>query len=380
MAMRLVPLRVSIVRAIVAKDLREYSRDRLWMILTPLVLVAFTLVFWLLPSTVDESFVVGVHQEGMGTLIERLEQGTASNEGFTIVEFGSAEELARAVEGETEAVGPDGRKVSVPVGVDFGTSFRSDVEAGRTAAVDVYVSPDAGEETRTAVTAFVRELAYSLAGDEPPVTMPEESELILGADRAGAQVPLRERMRPIIVFIILLTESFALSSLVANEVRTKTAVAISVTPASTGDIIAAKTVTGTALALGQAVILLAATRTFTWGNWPMLLAAALLGAALATGVGMASGAAGRDFMGTLFIGMAFLIPMMVPAFAVLFPGTPSGWITALPSYGVIQALVAVTSYGAGWADILGYLGLSAAWIAALGAFAVLALGRKVASL
>lgn len=374
------PGRLRIIRAISAKDLTEYTRDRLWMILTPLVLIAFTVVFWLMPSSVEETIVLGVHQKGMDTLIAQLASGADARQGLMVVEFDSAKELASAVEGRTKAKGPDGEELSVPIGVDFGAGFASDIAAGRTPEVDVYVSPETPEELRGAVTAFVSELAYGLTGDESPVVMPEPSEILLGTDRAGSQVPMRERFRPIVVFMILLTESFALSSLVATEVRTKTAAALSVTPASTGDIIAAKTVTGTTLALGQAVILLALTRSFTADNWLMLLVAAALGATLATGVGVVSGSWGRDFMGTLFIGMAFLIPMIVPAFAVLFPGTPSAWIKVLPSYGVIQALVGVTAYGQGWADILPYLALAAAWSFALCAAGVFALGRRVRSL
>jgi ABC-2 type transport system permease protein len=374
------PRRLSIIRAITAKDLTEYTRDKLWMILTPLVLIAFTVVFWLMPSTVEETLVLGVHQQGMNALIAQLESGAEARQGLMVVEFKSAKELASAVEGKTKAKGPDGQELSVPIGVDFGSDFAGDIAAGRTPKVDVYVSAETPEEYRGAVTAFVSELAYSLAGDQSPVTMPQQSEIILGTDRAGSQVPMRERFRPIVVFMILLTESFALSSLVANEVRTKTAAALSVTPATTTDIIAAKGLTGTVLALGQAVILLALTRSFTAGNWLMLLVTAALGALLATGVAVVAGSWGRDFMGTLFIGMAFLIPMMVPAFAVLFPGTPSAWIKVLPSYGVIQALVGITAYGQGWTDILPYLITAAAWCLALGVAGVWALGRKVRSL
>jgi ABC-2 type transport system permease protein len=370
----------SIIRVIVAKDLKEYSRDKFWMIITLLVLIAFAAVYWLMPSTVDETIVMGVHQRNMDKLIAQLEEESVAEEGLMVVEFTTAAKLASAVEGKTKATGPDGKKVTVPIGVDFGSDFAADVAAGRTANVDIYVSPEASVEVRGAISAYVRELAYSLAGDESPVTMPSQSEIILGTDRAGAQVPMRERMRPVIVFMVLLTESLALSSLVATEIHTRTAAALSVTPATTSEIVAAKTTTGTILALGQAVILLLITRTFTGGNWLMLLTAALLGAVLATGIGVVSGSAGRDFIGTLFIGMVFLVPMMVPAFAVLFPGAPSAWIKVIPSYGVIQAIVGVTNYGEGWADILPYLGMAAAWSLVFCAVGVFTLGRRVKSL
>jgi hypothetical protein len=43
-------------------------------------------------------------------------------------------------------------------------------------------------------------------------------------------------------------------------------------------------------------------------------------------------------MGTLFLGRAVPDPADDPRVALLFPGSASGWVQALPSYGVLQAL------------------------------------------
>ncbi len=40
--------RASIIGSIVKKDLKEYSRDRLWMFLTLLVLIFMIVIFWVL--------------------------------------------------------------------------------------------------------------------------------------------------------------------------------------------------------------------------------------------------------------------------------------------------------------------------------------------
>ena len=83
---------------------------------------------------------------------------------------------------------------------------------------------------------------------------------------------------------------------------------------------------------------------------------------------MITGAAGKDFMGTLYLGIVFLIPMMVPAIASIFPGTASAWVKVLPSYGMVQGIVGVTAYGEGWAGSALELGHIIAWdIVILGA-------------
>src|SRR5680860_198777 len=75
---RPLPSRPQVIRAIMRKDLAEYKRDRLWVILSALTLVMFIVVFWLLPSTVDETLTVGVHGGGLG---QALEQGQGAGLG-----------------------------------------------------------------------------------------------------------------------------------------------------------------------------------------------------------------------------------------------------------------------------------------------------------
>jgi len=92
------------------------------------------------------------------------------------------------------------------------------------------------------------------------------------------------------------------------------------------------------------------------------------------------GAAGRDFISMVFYSVVFVIPLMIPAMAALFPGTGAGWIRALPSYGLVQAILGVTAYGEGWADVWPDLAALAAWCAVAFAAGWVILSRKVESL
>ena len=78
-----------------------------------------------------------------------------------------------------------------------------------------------------------------------------------------------------------------------------------------------------------------------------------------TGFGLIAGSAGKDFIETLFYGMAFMIPLMIPAIAVLFPGSAAVWVKILPSYGLVQAVVQSSAYNAGWLEVLPHLGTGA---------------------
>ena len=171
----------------------------------------------------------------------------------------------------------------------------------------------------------------------------------------------------------------ALAGLVAVEIQSRTAKAVVASPASVGDLLSAKGLTGTLLAFSQAGLVLLLVGAF--GSEPLLLALALLiGSIMTAGCGMLSGSAGRDFMTTIFISMIFIIPMAVPAVAALFPGAASGWVQLLPTYGFIETIVSVTAYGASWGDVTGYLALSAVWCVVIFAAGWFILRRRVEAL
>ena len=50
--------RAAILWAIVRKDLLEYSRERFFVVITVIGILFYALAFWLLPSSVNESFAV----------------------------------------------------------------------------------------------------------------------------------------------------------------------------------------------------------------------------------------------------------------------------------------------------------------------------------
>jgi ABC-2 type transport system permease protein len=240
----------------------------------------------------------------------------------------------------------------------------------------VLIAGEAPEGLRPMLDGAVREIAFALAGDEPPVLLPDLREMVLGVDRSGTPLSLRDQLRPLLIFVVLLMEMFALASLVAVELAQRTVTAVLVTPARVSDLLAAKTVLGATLAFGQALLIVLATGTLAHAPGLILLAL-LLGAILATGFGLLAGATGGDFVTIVFVSVLFFVPLAIPAFAVLFPGTPAMWIRLLPSHGLVEVLVGTTAYGEGWAEAWPHLVGLAAWGAAIFALATVVLGRRV---
>jgi ABC-2 type transport system permease protein len=362
--------RLGIVRAILAKDLREFARDRFYVLVSIVGLVFYVVVFWVLPATVDETVGLGVHLEGGGSLVTGLGLQVASGqvEGLEVVAFDSGEELSAAIEsGERRVV----------AGLDFPAGFLQDVAAGVPVTVRVLLPGDAPEELRPALAGLVRELSYAVAGEAPPVTPPDLQDVVVGPDRVGQQVSIRERMRPMFLFFVLLVEMFALAALVAAEIHERTITAVLVTPARVSDVLVAKATLGTLLAFSQGLLLLLVTGSATSG-FLLLATALLLGAILVTGVALIAGSTGRDFVGIVFWSVLFMIPLAVPAFSTLFPGAAAAWVQALPTYGLVQVLIGVTAYGEGWADSLPDLASLLVWCVVVIGIGVTVLGRRVA--
>jgi len=357
------------VGAIVRKDFKAFRRDRFYFFMTILGLVFYVAIYWFLPDTVDETIEVGIHgsvfTEALGGVTE------TDGQGMRVVVFDSAEAVEAAVAGEGET--------TVAMGFSFPDDFPEAAAAGEVTTVSVYVTGDLPPQLRSTMTAMVREIAYAAAGSELPVTLLAEEEIILGEDRVGDQVSLQQNMGPLLIFFILMVETFALAGLVAAEIQSRTVTAVLITPVTMSEFLTAKSIFGTLLAFSQAV-LLALLIGMLGTNAMALLITLLLGALLVTGLGLVAGSSGKDFMGILFWSMLFMIPLMVPAIAALFPGTAAGWVAILPSYGLVEAIVRTTAYGETLVEILPYLAMLAAWcVVAFGA-GLFTLRRKVATL
>ena len=357
--------RATIIGTIVRKDFKAFVRDRFYLYMSIIGLVAYIAIFWVLPNSVDESITIGATGAGIESL---LEQATGSDaEGLTLVAFDSRETLMTAVEEGDEGVA---------LGLAFPDDFFSAIAAGRSTTVSVIATSEVPAELRTAMDSFIKEAAFAISGSPLPVDYQEE---ILGVDRLGDQVSLREKFRPMLAFLVLLIEMMSLAGLIAGEMQTRTVTAVITTPATLADFLTAKIIFGALLAFSQVVLLLIAIQSL--GTAPVLmLTTVLLGALMVTGFALIAGAFGKDFISVLFWSMLFMIPMMIPAFSLLFPGSASVWIRAIPSYGLVEAITGTASYGQGWAEALPNLGMVLAWTVVAFIVGLGILRRKVQSL
>ncbi|MBL7166393.1 MAG: ABC transporter permease [Dehalococcoidales bacterium] len=320
-----------IVRALIAKDFKLYFRNRFFAFITVLALVAYTVIYFVMPQTVDETLDMAVYAPVLPPILEQ-----AGSQGLELVLMESEEQLKEAVVGGKYLAG-----VVIP------PDFMDKLMSGEKGQLDVYFGTDTPEELQDSITVLLEEMAYLQTGQMLSVQVSPE---VLGRDMVGIQIPMRDRLLPMLAVIILMMEMLGLASLISSEVVGRTVQALLVTPMTIRGLFAAKLIMGTSLAFIQVLLFMAVTGGLN--QQPLIIIVALLlGAIMVTGIGFLVASGSKEMTTVMAWGFPALIVLSVPAFGVLAPGTVTDWVKAIPSYYLVDAVYRAANLNAGWSDI-----------------------------
>ena len=328
-----------IIKALVSKDLSLFFRNRFFSIVTVLGLVFYLVIYFVMPNSVNENLELGLYAPNLPPAFteafqEDLEEGL-------IVTFTESEEALK--EGVI-----DGDYV---VGIVFPPDMRQKLASREKPTITLYSGSDVPPEIVDVFEVVVKELAYRQIGEPLDIEVTEE---ILGQDMLGAQVPPRDRMRPLLAVFLIIFETLGLANLISEEIERRTIQALLITQVTVRDLFVSKGIVGIILAFGQALFFMAIVGGLN--QQPLLIMVTLfLGAVLATGVAFLIASLGKDFMSVIGWGMLIFIILSIPAFGIMFPGTVTGWIKAIPSYYLVDTVHRVSNFGAGWGDMSGNL-------------------------
>jgi ABC-2 type transport system permease protein len=352
--------RLNVILVLVRKDVTLFFRNRFFAFITVLGLIAWIAIFYALPRTVDEILELGLVAPDLPpAALEALEE---EEEGLVIIKAASEETLKTAM--------LDG---DYSVGAVLPTGFMDQIASGAQAPVTLYFTADLPQDLHQAYVILFQEWAYLLVGEPLEI---EATEEVLGVDMAGQQVPLRQRMLPLLAVFLLMMETLGLSSLLSGEIVTGTLQALLISPLRTVDLFAGKAVSGVSLAFVQATLLMGLTGGFS--QQPLLmLTALLLGALLVTGIGFLLALTGRDMMAVMAWGLLVILVLTLPALGVLLPGIVSNWVKIIPSYYLVDTVYRVINFGAGWSEMWTNLLILLGFGLAFCGLGIVALGRKL---
>jgi ABC-2 type transport system permease protein len=350
-------MNAGIVGALVAKDFKLFFRNRFFALITVLGLAAFAGMFYLLPNTVNEELEIGLVSPPLPPSIASL----LDEEGASLVRYDTEDALTAAI-----AAG------DIPAGIVLPSDLAQMLASGQKGRVKIYFASDFPEDMKQTYIIFVQELAFMAKGQG--LNIEGEAE-VLGVDRAGAQVPPRERMLPLLAVFVLMMETMGLANLISGEVAGGTLRALLTTPLRVEGLFVAKGITGVAFTFTQAALLVAVTGGLN--QQPLIvLTALLLGSLLVTGIGFLIASVTKDILSVLGLGVLALIILALPAFGILMPGTVSQWVRVIPSYYVVDTIFQAANFSIGWSDVAGNMLILLASSVVFLALGVIVLKRK----
>lgn len=322
----------STIYPLVAKDLKLFFRDRFFAFITVLGLVTYAAIYLVMPLTVDETIGLGLYSPVLPDQIaEAMEE-----EGEPLI-FAESESVLRQLVLDRE----------ISAGIALPEDLFEQLIGGNRPIVTIYLMSDAPEDLQEVMDVLAEMMVLAIT--DTPLNI-EVNEEVLGPDMVGQQIPLRDRMLPLFAIFALMMETFGLAALLSQEIHTRTINALLVTPMRVREVITAKGITGLALSFSQAALLMLIIGGFQ--QRPLIiLVTLLLGALLVTAIGFLMGAAGKDLLSVMGIGIPVFILFSMPTIGIAFPGVLTRWARIIPSYFIADTIHQAANFGAGWAQV-----------------------------
>jgi ABC-2 type transport system permease protein len=341
------------IAALIQKDLKLYFRNRFFALITALGLVAYLVIYFLAPDTTEQDLGLAIWMETPAQAAMESPLEALGN----IEQYPTEADLTRAVE--------EGRHVAGLVLTERDLAALQQREPRR---LRLLFAPGTPAEVQTSYSSVLTiALNDALAGGGLATRVRGQEE-VLGPELLGAGLSLRQRLLPMLLLMILVVEVMGLATLIAEERARGTAQALLVTPLSLSGFFTSKTIMGVGMAFTQVLLLVLLTGQIVKSP-ALILVTLLLGSLFVTGLSFLIASVARDMMGVIAWSMMLLVVLAIPAFTILFPGTATAWVDAIPTFYLVDTLHRVINFDAAWSDVARNL-----WILAASGALALVLG------
>ncbi|TVQ25416.1 MAG: ABC transporter permease [Spirochaetaceae bacterium] len=348
-------MRVRSVICILKKDLSVGPRSPivLFAIVLPVML---TLILQLVFGTLFESPPdFGYVDRGASDVIVELR----ASESVQLHRFESEDELRDVV-----------RSGRLDAGLILPADFDDEIRAGSRPPLQLYISGESYAVNRLIVTVSSIDAIRSISGAESPVS----TEVInLGSDE---DISLATRFVPVIaMYAFLIAGMFVPAASLVDERERGTLTAVTVTPASLGDVLAAKLIFGMLLTIVMTLITLWMNNALGTNPTAMILVIVLTSVFWGQ-LGIIVGLLAGNSQALFAIVKASGALLMAPVIFYLFPDWPQ-WIASLfPTYWAIDPLWQIMANDAGFPDVIGSVAIVLGMSVIL-AFSIVVLGRRL---
>lgn len=219
--------------------------------------------------------------------------------------------------------------------------------------VKIYIGGESLASNRVVLAASLAELLREEAGHELPIDI---VEVPLGKE---AEIPIKAKIIPLLIMYAIFIGGCTLPvALIIDEAEKRTVSAVTITPATLGELLTAKAIVGFTTSFVMGIVILIINQVFIGNVW-LLVIFMILGAFFSVELGLIIGTLSRDLSTawTYVKLLGFFIAL--PALLYFFPQVP-GWVSKLfPTYYLFNPIIEITQHAAGlgdvWFDILIFL-------------------------
>ena len=128
------------IRALVAKDFTLFFRNRFFALVTPLALIVYVAMYFIMPGSVDETLEIGLYAPGWSPALEETQQ-----QGLKIHVAESKEDLEDGVTAHDYVAG-----IAIP------SDLMEKLASGQIPQIDLYFASDTPEEAKQAAKTYAR--------------------------------------------------------------------------------------------------------------------------------------------------------------------------------------------------------------------------------
>jgi ABC-2 type transport system permease protein len=321
---------------LLGKELLYGSRNFIFIMALVLPIVFTLLVNLIFGTFFSGRARLGVVDQGNSDLVNLA----IKNQGLIVRTYATEAELQDATS-----------RGAIDMAVTLPAQFDNQLRAGELTAVTVYVWGESQLQNRLILSSALVYMVRQVAGQEAPV---EIIETVLGT---GVNIPWEQRLLPLMVLMsIMIAGTMVPATSLVNEKAKRTLPALAVSPATLGDIFAAKGLLGMLLSMFTGLMILFLNQAF--GGQPgLLLGVLLLGTIFSSAIGVILGAVVKDINTLMAVVKSLGIFLYGPAFIYIFPDIPQ-WIGRLfPTFYILHPVLEITQNNAGFSDIAPEIGI-----------------------
>lgn len=223
--------------------------------------------------------------------------------------------------------------------------FDEKLKQNKLPKVKVYISGESLASNRMVLTAALADLLRKEAGQKLPIDIIETP---LGKE---ADLPIKVKVIPLLIMYAILIGGCTLpAAMVIDEVEKKTVSAVTITPATLGELISAKAIVGFVTSFVMGIAILVMNQVFIGNVW-LLVIFIMMGTFFTVELGLIIGQFSRD----LTIGWTYVkfvgIFCAAPAILYFFPQVPD-WVSKIfPTYYIFNPIIEISQHAAGFGEV-----------------------------